>query len=26
MLLAVLIFRPQGIVGKRFFSEVTISD
>jgi branched-chain amino acid transport system permease protein len=26
MLLAVLIFRPQGILGKRFFSEVTISD
>ena len=26
MLLAVLIFRPQGILGKRFFSEVTVSD
>jgi len=26
MLLAVLVFRPQGILGKRFFSEVTISD
>ena len=26
MLLTVLIFRPQGILGKRFFSEVTVSD
>jgi|SRR5579872_191785 len=26
MLLAVLIFRPQGILGKRFFSEITVSD
>ncbi len=26
MLLAVLIFRPQGLLGKRFFSEVTVSD
>jgi branched-chain amino acid transport system permease protein len=26
ILLTVLIFRPQGILGKRFFSEVTVSD
>jgi branched-chain amino acid transport system permease protein len=26
ILLFVLIVRPQGLVGKRFFSEVTVSD